>query len=112
MSATKNRVFRLTQPAYVVNHLATLEPSPEVPPRFFRYWLESFNPSRLIKDPSYPSISQEEIEDVEIDLPPLTSQNTFAARLDRADHLRRMRRYPRHLLSAVVEDRRTQYSVH
>lgn len=93
MSATKNRIFKLTQPAYVVNHLATIEPSSRVSPEFLRYWLEYFDPSRLIKDPSYPSISQEDIEDVEIDLPSLTDQNEVAATLRHADHLRSMRRH-------------------
>lgn len=93
MSATKNRVFMLTEPAYVVNHLATLEPSSQVSPTYFRYWLESFNPSRLIKDPSYPSISQEDIEQVDIQLPSVAHQNEIVEQLSLAERLRRTSRY-------------------
>lgn len=93
MSATKNRIYQLRKPAYVVNHLATVEPSEELDATYLRYWLESFNPTRLIQDTAYPSISQEDISAVHIPLPDISEQQRIAKQLREADRLRRTRRY-------------------
>ena len=93
MSATKNRIYRLSRPAYVVSHLAAVVPSEELDSVFLRYWLENFNPTQLIQDSSYPSISQEHIESVSLFLPDLSEQKRIAGRLEQVDRLRRARRY-------------------
>jgi type I restriction enzyme, S subunit len=93
MSATKNRIYRLERPAYVVNHLATVEPHAELDATYLRYWLEKYNPTRLIQDDSYPSIALEGIAEVRIPLPAIPVQRRIAELLDKADQLRRMRRY-------------------
>lgn len=93
MSATKNRIYRLPRPAYVVSHLAAVVPFEQLDSVFLRYWLERFNPTRLIQDPAYPSISQEDIEAVCLPLPDLTEQRRIAELLEQADRLRRTRRY-------------------
>jgi type I restriction enzyme, S subunit len=103
MSATKNKVYRLPKPCYVVNHLATLEPNAYVDAIFLRYFLESFRPARLIKDLSYPSISQEHIARVQLLLPDLTEQKWIAAILQKADRLRRMRRYASELSDRFLQ---------
>ena len=93
MSATKNRIYRLRKPAYVVNHLATVEPGEELDATYLRYWLESLNPTRLIQDIAYPSISQEDIQAVSMSLPDLPEQQRIAGQLEQADRLRRTHRY-------------------
>ena len=93
MSATKNRIYRLRESCYVVNHLATVEPSTELDPTFLRYWLEHFDPTTLIQDAAYPSISQEDIGAVVLPLPSLPEQRRIAGMLEQADRLRRTRRY-------------------
>jgi type I restriction enzyme S subunit len=93
MSATKNRIHRLRKPAYVVNHLATVEPTIDVDPTYVCYWLEHFNPTRLIQDLAYPSISLEDINEVVFPLPSLSDQQRVAWQLEQADRLRRTRRY-------------------
>ena len=93
MSATKNRIYRLREPCYVVNHLATVKPGTELNATFLRYWFEYFDPTSLIQDPAYPSISQEDIAAVTLLLPPLPEQHRIAAMLEEADRLRRTRRY-------------------
>ena len=55
--------------------------------------MEHFNPTRLIQDVSYPSISLEAIETVAIPLPDLSEQRRIAGRLEQADRLRRTRPY-------------------
>src|SRR5882762_3638491 len=47
MSATKNRVYQLRKPAYVVNHLATVEPSQQLDSTFLRYCFEHLDPTNL-----------------------------------------------------------------
>ena len=60
---------------------------------YLRYWLEHFNPTRLIQDISYPSISLDAIETVAIPLPDLSEQRRIARQLEEAHRLRRTRRY-------------------
>jgi type I restriction enzyme S subunit len=92
MSATKNRVYRLSRDAYVVNHLATVKLSSSLDVDYFRFWLEYFDPTRLIKDSAYPSISQEDIAELEICAPNVNSQRVISRKLQSASRLRRIRR--------------------
>jgi len=69
MSATKDRVYALRKPAYVVSHLAALIPSENVHGDYLRLALKHFPPSTLIKDPAYPSIGLDEIRGYEIPTP-------------------------------------------
>lgn len=69
MSAMKGRIYRLKNPCYVVNHLATLELKENAFPAFVVYTLRSFSPVKLINDSSYPSLKQSTIESYEIPFP-------------------------------------------
>lgn len=69
MSATKDRVYVLQNPAHVVSHLATLIPKDGAYIDYLRLALKRFPPSSLIKDPAYPSIGLGEIEKFEIPVP-------------------------------------------
>ncbi len=66
MSATKDRVYKLRQPAYVVSHLAALTPKEKLDPDYLTYFLRFYRPSRLIKDLSYPSIGLSDIERIKV----------------------------------------------
>lgn len=92
MSALKGHIYQLPSQAYVVSHLAALTPKPGVNARYVRWALESFSPTRLVKDVAYPSVRLPDIEQMEIPLPPLDEQRRIAAILDQADALRRKRR--------------------
>jgi type I restriction enzyme S subunit len=93
MSAMKDRVYRLRHEAYVVNHLATLEPDQQkILPSYLAYFLLYFRPSRLIKDSSYPSIRLQDISKINIPLPSLKEQAHIVALLDQADGLRHKRK--------------------
>ncbi|MEG0772634.1 restriction endonuclease subunit S [Clostridium sp.] len=87
MSATKNRVYKLTQPCYVVSHLAILSPNEKTNPEYLRLVVQHAKPSTLIKDPAYPSISQRDIENFILPFPPLDDQNRIVAVLTRAEKL-------------------------
>jgi type I restriction enzyme S subunit len=69
MSATKDRIYVLQNPAYVVSHLATLIPDGNAHPDYLRLALKCFPPSVLIKDPAYPAISLGDIQSYEIPVP-------------------------------------------
>ena len=69
MSATKDRIYVLQNPAYVVSHLATLIPSGSTHADYLRLALKRFPPSVLIKDPAYPAISLGDIQSYELPVP-------------------------------------------
>lgn len=69
MSATKDRIYVLQNPAYVVSHLATLLPNGSTHTDYLRLALKHFPPSVLIKDSAYPSISLGDIQSYEIPVP-------------------------------------------
>ena len=87
MSATKNRVYKLSQPCYVVSHLAILLPNEKIDPDYLRLVVQHKKPSTLIKDPSYPSIGQSDIENFKLPFPPLDDQIRIATVLTRAEKL-------------------------
>ena len=90
MSASLNRVYLTDVDCYYVSHLASISPSKEkLDSSFCKYFLEWYKPSQLIKDPSYPSISLEDISKIKIPLPSLPIQQKIAAILDQADALRK-----------------------
>jgi type I restriction enzyme S subunit len=91
MSATLGRVYRLSEPAYVVSHLAALVPTGDYDPGYLTYWLRRNPPSHLIKDPAYPSIRISAIEEVQVPDVPLKEQRHVAAILDKANGIRRKR---------------------
>ncbi|WP_407951124.1 restriction endonuclease subunit S, partial [Parvibaculum sp.] len=91
MSATLGRVYRLSEPAYVVSHLAALVPTGRYDPVFLTYWLRENPPSRLIKDPAYPSIRVGEIRNLNVPDVSLKEQRRIAMILDKADGVRRKR---------------------
>ena len=69
MSATKDRIYVLRSPAYVVSHLATLVPKSGTHTEYLRLALRAFPPSKLIKDLAYPAINLGDIEDFKIPVP-------------------------------------------
>jgi len=69
MSALKGRIYKLKNPCYIVNHLATLELTDKVIPDYVIYTLRYFSPVKLINDNSYPSLKQSVIENYEVPFP-------------------------------------------
>ena len=51
----------------------------------------------------YPAVSDSDILDTELNLPPLPEQQRLAALLDKADHLRRTRRYAQQLSDTFLQ---------
>ncbi len=89
MSASLDRVYRLSEEAYFVSHLAALIPKEKVDPVYLQYYITWYKPSRLISDPAYPSIKLSDISKISVPLPPLSEQKRIASILDKADALRK-----------------------
>ena len=88
MSATKDRIYVLQNPAYVVSHLAILTSKDNVYGDYLRLALKQFPPSRLIKDPNYPAIGLGEIQGYEIPVPEeLDNQKRIAHLLGKVEGL-------------------------
>lgn len=81
MSATKDRVYVLQNPAHVVSHLATLTPKRGTHVDYLRLALKYFPPSSLIKDPAYPSIGLGDIEEFKVPVPDSFEDQTRIAHL-------------------------------
>lgn len=92
MSATKGHIYQLEQPAFVVNHLATLIPHSREDGDYLEHVLRFRSPTCLIKDEAYPSIRLGEIKNMEVPAPSdLKIRKQITAILNQADGLRRKR---------------------
>lgn len=78
MSATLNRVYLTQNDSYYVSHLAAVIPNKQIDPLFLVNWFVNFKPSRLINDPSYPSIRASDIEEIEIKFPQMSTQKEIS----------------------------------
>lgn len=103
MSCTKGLVYELQREAHVVNHLAAIECCNQLSSRFLLRWFQLNPPTRLIANPSYPSIRISDIRSEQIPLPPLKEQKRIAAILDAADAMRAKRREAIALLDNLLQ---------
>lgn len=92
MSATKGYIYRLREPAYVVNHLAALTPKSRLAGEYLQKVLQFKSPTTLIKDEAYPSIRLGEIKEMEVPAPKdEAARERIVGILEQADQLRRKR---------------------
>jgi len=104
MSATLNRIYKLKTESYVVSHLAIIEPNRILcDSDFLTYLLSWKNPSVLIKDSAYPSISLSDICNWNVLVPPIENQHHIAATLDKANELIALRKKQLKELDALAE---------
>lgn len=106
MSAKMGRVYQLPIDAFVVSHLAVLIPNEKiVSSGFLKYYFIGNPPFNLIRDDAYPSIKLSDIENVEIDLPVLETQNKIVAILDKVNELVQKRQQTIDLLDELLRAR-------
>jgi type I restriction enzyme S subunit len=80
-------------------------PAPETNDVLWSYQTDYFisNLTKLSIGAGYPAVSDEDILDTEIPLPPLAEQQRIASLLTRADRLRRLRRHARELSDSLLQ---------
>ena len=107
MSCIKGYVYQLKNDSYVVSHLAIVKPK-EDSSDYIEYCLRHIKPNTLVKDEAYPSISLQDISNLQIPLPPLEEQKHIAAVLDKcteviAKHKLMLEKYDTLVKSQFVE---------
>lgn len=86
MSCLSGHVYALKQPAYVVSHLACIEPIGEKGVTdFIRFFFTTYGTKDLIKDPSYPSIQLGQLSEMQIPNVSYSNQLKFAAIVQQSD---------------------------
>ena len=104
MSCMKGYVYRIQNPSYVVSHLAILVPK-KVDGEYLKFYLEFHKPNSLIKDSAYPSISLQDISNMELNVPCLEKQKEFANNLQRINKLITFRKQQLSTLEDLVKSR-------
>lgn len=84
-STLLNNRVRLSEPAYVSSHLATVVPSDEVSDMFLYYVLCQLDAHRLLRNPGYPSLSISDLKSVRLSIPSQARQVSIAKILDSFD---------------------------
>ncbi|ENY8473780.1 TPA: restriction endonuclease subunit S [Clostridioides difficile] len=105
MSCMKDRVYRTTEDAYIVSHLAGVICNEDIIPSYLKYYFNIYKPSRLVVDESYPSIRLSDISNIEISLPNLKIQEKIANTLDKAQELINKRKEQIEALDELVKSR-------
>lgn len=86
-STLLNNRVRLSEPAYVSSHLATVVPKDNISSLFLYYNLCLLDVRRLLRNPGYPSLSIEDLGSVRISLPSLPEQEMISSSLDSIDDI-------------------------
>lgn len=84
-STLLNNRVRLSEPAYVSSHLATIVPHDTVSGLFLYYKICELDAHRLLRNPGYPSLSLSDIKSVKLTLPSAAEQIAIAKTLSTVD---------------------------
>ncbi len=84
-STLLNNRVRLSKPAYVSSHLATVVPHDKVSGLFLYYKLCQLDARRLLRNPGYPSLSLSDLKSVRVSVPSPDNQISIARTLNRVD---------------------------
>ena len=86
MSCLSGHVYALKKPAYVVSHLACIEPlKGKCTSEFLRWFFITYGVKDQIKDPSYPSIQLGQLAELQLPNASIESQNEFTAFATQSD---------------------------
>jgi type I restriction enzyme S subunit len=102
IATNKKRI--ITRPSCVDNNVMSLIPNEtKITSQFLFYLLLQTDLQKFANRGNPPSIRQTTIEDWEISLPPLPKQHRIATILQKADRIRRLRRYARQLSDGYLQ---------
>jgi type I restriction enzyme S subunit len=92
-SKTNPIAYKITGKTWVNNHAHVLRPLPECDVDYLTHVLSFYDVSKIISGTTRPKLTKGNAESIRIPLPPLCDQQKIAARLEKTNRLRRMRRY-------------------
>ena len=104
MSCMKGYVYRTQNPCYIVSHLAIVVPK-NIDGEYLKYYFQYNKPNELIKDSAYPSISLQDISNIEITLPSLEIQISIASKLNKLHNIISLRKQQLSKLDELVKSR-------
>ena len=104
MSCMKGYVYRTQYPCYVVSHLAIVVPE-KVDGEYLKFYFQYHKPNSLIKDSAYPSISLQDISNIELKLPSKEEQEAIALSLNKISKLISLRKQQLAKLDELVKAR-------
>jgi type I restriction enzyme S subunit len=102
-SKTKPIAYKVTGKCWVNNHAHVLRPKSNCDIEYLTYVLSFYDVTKYISGTTRAKLTKEQASKIEIPLPPLDEQRRIAARLSRADQLRRLRRYASQLGEGYLE---------
>ena len=107
MSCMKGYVYQLKNDCYVVSHLAIVKPKKDSSD-YIEYCLRHIKPNSLVKDEAYPSISLQDISNLQIPLPSLEEQIHISEQLDKCTqiinkHTKELEKYDTLIKSRFIE---------
>ena len=85
----KGGMHVLRRDCYVVSHLAIVTPTSEESSKYLGHYFRFHKPNELVKGPAYPSISLNDISNIELAFPSLPEQKRIAAELDKICELKK-----------------------
>ena len=104
MSCMKGYVYRTKNPCYIVSHLAIVIPQ-GIDGEYLKYYFQHNKPNALIKDSAYPSISLQDISNIELTVPSLDIQASIASELNKVNMLISLRKQQLSKLDELVKSR-------
>ena len=104
MSCMKGYVYRIQNSCYIVSHLAIVMPY-KVDGNYLKYYFQYNKPNLLIKDSAYPSISLQDISNMELKLPSFEEQKAIAGKLDKVSGLIEKRKTQLEKLDLLIKSR-------
>lgn len=104
MSCMKGYVYRTKNPCYIVSHLAIVIPQ-GIDGEYLKYYFQHNKPNALIKDSAYPSISLQDISNIELTVPSLDIQASIASELNKVNMLISFRKQQLSKLDELVKSR-------
>lgn len=92
-SYTQPIAYKITGKSWVNNHAHVLRPKSNCDIDYLHRVLSFYDVTRWVSGTTRPKLTKGKAEEIPIPLPPLPEQKRIAAILDKADRLRRLRRY-------------------
>ena len=104
MSCLKGYVYVLPQDAYVVSHLACVTPHEDISD-YLGYYFQYNRPNKLVKDEAYPSISLNDIGELQIDIKSQSERKNIVRNLRAVEQLIKLQKLQLQEFETLIKSR-------